>query len=141
MTPAQILRSQETRNREIRAKEDAIKRRLQRSNDNNKKSAQKSAAALANKAKGTGKTFTKSYTTQKILGADKGFTKSDYGVGAGAAIPYQIGDSKSTVAIKATGGKPKPKPTASQSVGKAKTAAGKAWANAREDAIKKRLNK
>lgn len=106
-TPASPFRSPE-----IIAKENAIKARLQRANNDNKASAQKSVnAQLAAYKKGKNKnkpiTFTKTYNTQAIKGADQGFTPSDYGVGAGAAIPYQIGDSKATAAAQYT---PKPAP-------------------------------
>jgi hypothetical protein len=95
MTPAEP-----TRDAAIKAKENAIKSRLSRLNTTNKLAAQK----VVNKQRSTyaknkpakGKTFMKQYNTQAIKGAKEGFTPSDYGVGAGAAIPYQIGESKAT---------------------------------------------
>jgi hypothetical protein len=73
----------------VKAKEDAIKRRLDA--DNTK------AKWNANKALVTKKSGTSQYDVKKIAGADKGFTQSDYGVGDGAAIPYQIQTDKGTV--------------------------------------------
>ncbi len=104
--------SDPSRSSQIRSKEAAITRRLSEVNSKNKKTASRavmSGAIKLKKAKKYG-TITKSYDTQKILGADKGFTKSDYGVGSGAAIPYQIGAGKGKVS--ATVARPKPKPKA-----------------------------
>lgn len=94
MTPAQPTRSQE-----IKAKEDAIKKRLDAAN---KPAAAKATANVARdlaslKKKGKTGTASSSYSAKSILGADKGFTKSDYGVGSGAAIPYQIGNTTKKV--------------------------------------------
>lgn len=94
MTPAAPTRSQE-----IIAKENAIKKRLAKSNEDAKVAAGKNMnkkLAILKKRKQTG-VVSSSYNTQSILGANKGFAKSDYGVGAGAAIPYQIGTEKQSV--------------------------------------------
>ena len=114
MTPASPYRSPE-----ILAKEKAIKDRLATWNTSNQKSAQtKANKQVADwKKKLSGKpnsgwastplkdaprTFTQNYNTQAIKGADQGFTPSDYGVGAGAAIPYQIGTTSNTASAKYT---------------------------------------
>lgn len=78
-----------------RAREDAIKRRLAKSN----KKARAKAKGKINKKKGG----TKSYKEQYIRGKSQGYSQSDYGVGAGAAIPYQIARRSETVS------RPKPK--------------------------------
>lgn len=100
--------SDNKRQSQIAAKEKAIKRRLAAGSLKDKDKAKKYVQAKAKTAAGTGKTFNAKYTSKQILGADKGFAKSDYGVGAGAAIPYQVGDVK--VNVSATASKPKPKP-------------------------------
>jgi nucleoid-associated protein YgaU len=99
-----------SRDAQIKAKEDAIKRKLAKDSSGDKAKALKLAQAKAKLAPGTGKKFTAQYTTKNILGEDKGFSKSDYGVGAGAAIPYQIGSGRASVSATATKPKPKPKP-------------------------------
>lgn len=76
-----------------RAREAAIKRRLKKSN----KKARSKAYASINKKKG-GK---KKYKEQYIRGSDQGYRRSDYGVGHGAAIPYQIARRTETVKRKA----------------------------------------
>jgi LysM repeat protein len=100
---------------EIEAKEAAIKKRLDAANKPALTKAKADVAKDLAKLKAGGKSGTakSSYTTQGILGSDKGFTKSDYGVGdnSGAAIPYQIGNSTKTVTTKYTAPyKPKPIP-------------------------------
>lgn len=100
----------DSRAAQIKSKEDAIKRRLEKDSSAAKSKAQQAASAKAKLAKGTGKKFTVNYNTQSILGENKGFTKSDYGVGAGAAIPYQIGSGKGSVSATASKPAPKPKP-------------------------------
>lgn len=106
----------------IASKEAAIKRRLSKDNAKAKGKALASVKSQAVKNKGSGKTFTKSYTGQGIAGKDKGFTKSDYGVLEGAAIPYQITKNlKSKVSATASKGpKRTPKPI-SNSKGKGHT--------------------
>ncbi|MFE1914986.1 hypothetical protein [Streptomyces anandii] len=88
-----------TRSQQILAKENAIKNRLNGINTQNRV---KATAQVSNDIKKLLKkhksgTVTKSYKTQSILGANKGFSKSDYGVGQGAGIPYQIGTSTQKV--------------------------------------------
>jgi hypothetical protein len=80
----------------IMAKENAIKARLDKTNNLNKVKAQSSVAKELAALKKRGRTgvASRSYESQGILGADKGFSQSDYGVGAGAAIPYQIGTNQ-----------------------------------------------
>lgn len=110
-----------SREAEIKAREDAIKRRLEETNKKNKDTATKTLdKRLKDMAlKGKYGKVTEKYQTQQILGADKGFTKSDYGVGAGAAIPYQIGTAEKTVSResvrpeKPRAYKPKPKSSSS----------------------------
>lgn len=106
-----------SRDRAILLKENAIKAKLNKYNQTNKTSAQtklnKTVADYGKKKPPKSRTFTQQYATQSIKGADKGFSKSDYGVGAGAAIPYQIGSGQSTASAtyNPPGTKPKPKPT------------------------------
>lgn len=69
---------------QIKAKQSAIQRRLDKSNAKNKAAAEKKA--------GKGKTAT--WNTQYVKGKSQGYTKSDYGVGMGAAIPYSVGTTK-----------------------------------------------
>lgn len=101
-----------TRSSAILAKENAIKAKLNKYNVANKKSATAQATKklkpwLKGKKAHTSTAF---YNTQSIKGADKGFTKSDYGVGAGAAIPYQIGTDRQVAKV-THNPNPKPKPT------------------------------
>lgn len=83
---------------EIKGREDAIKRKLDVKNNANRTTALKSI----NSAKGG----TATYGTQVISGPNTGtgYSKSDYGAGTGAAIPYRIENSAGTVS------KAKPKP-------------------------------
>ncbi|MFE1145192.1 LysM peptidoglycan-binding domain-containing protein [Streptomyces rochei] len=99
----------DNRSAEIKARENAIKRRLEQESSKARSAALKDVRSQAGKAGGTGKTFTKNYTTKSILGENKGFTKSDYGVGNGAAIPYQVGNATAKVSATATK-KPKKQP-------------------------------
>lgn len=101
-----------TRDQQIKAKEDAIKRRLASDSSKAKATAQSKVnkAAAARAKLGKYGTVTGSYDTKKILGSKEGFSKSDYGVGAGAAIPYQIGSGKGSVSKTINKPKPKPKP-------------------------------
>jgi len=101
------------REKAIKAKETAIQKRLDSANSKSKEAAVKDVKAQAAKAKGTGKTFNKNYSTEAILGSNKGFTKSDFGVSNGAAIPYQIGKATGKASATATKKKKpqyKPKP-------------------------------
>lgn len=96
-----------SRDVQIAGREAAIKRKLDKSNMAN----QRTALASINKKTGG----TKKYATKEIAGADKGFTKSDYGVGLGAAIPYQITDGSGSVTkerekLRQIEAKPKAKP-------------------------------
>jgi hypothetical protein len=86
MNPAQQMRS-----KEIAKRERAIKDRLSKNN-----------AANLKKAK-----VGKAYNYEYLKDEREGFTDSDYGVGDGAAIPYQIGSAKVTKPKK---GSPKPPP-------------------------------
>lgn len=119
MTASGVMKSTSVRDREIRAKENAILARLSRTNSNNRLSAQNKvnsqARAYGKRKPVKGKTFVSSYETQKIKGADQGFSKSDYGVGAGAAIPYQIGIQKNTATAKYTPKVPRIKKPAAKS--------------------------
>lgn len=103
-----------TRSNAILAKENAIKAKLATWNTSNKKSSQtklnKTVANYAKKKPPKPRMFNQQYSTQVIKGADKGFAKSDYGVGDGAAIPYQIGNQQATVSAKYVPPKAKPKP-------------------------------
>lgn len=95
---------------QIKAKKDAITRKLQLNN----RAAQVAAGKKINPKKGG----VASYVTEKIAGREKGFGESDFGVGAGAAIPYQITKTTNTVKKAAPGkkvlvastGKLKPRP-------------------------------
>jgi hypothetical protein len=95
-----------TRAQDIKTREDAIKRKLEETNHKNWLAAQ---AKISSKTGGT-----KTYDAKVIdsgTGAAKGMSKSDYGSGSGAAIPYQVGTAKWT-ATKANPKAPKPKPPA-----------------------------
>jgi hypothetical protein len=78
-----------SRSKLILDKENAIKRRLAAQNEKNKTSAY-------NKITKRSSSGYRDYNTQSIK-TGNGFTKSDYGVGNGAAIPYQLQDTKKTV--------------------------------------------
>lgn len=98
MTPAEP-----TRTKEIKAREDAIRRKLFAQNHKNQAVAR---SKINPKTGGT-----KTYETQRISGSREGFEKSDYGVGAGAAIPYQILKGTGKISVnKSKYQKPKPKP-------------------------------
>ncbi|MGS2592248.1 hypothetical protein [Streptomyces hebeiensis] len=79
------------RKTEISMREAAIKRRLAKANND---ARNKTIKSIDPKKGGT-----KSYTTQSIK-TGGGFTKSDYGVGSGAAIPYQLSNTKKTITVK-----------------------------------------
>lgn len=71
----------------------AIQRRLDKEN----KAAEVGAKVKSSKMTPKGGKFTPTnYQEKYIKGEKEGFTKSDYGVGAGAAIPYQIGSKTKT---------------------------------------------
>lgn len=98
------------RNPEIAAREKAIKDRLAKLNGASKTKATSTVAAqlAAMKKKKQYGNISQKYDVQSILGANKGFAQSDYGVDQGAAIPYQIGTKQE--AISASNLKPTPKP-------------------------------
>lgn len=112
MTPASPLRDQE-----VMQRENAIKKRLNAANQKNKIKATGEVAAdmsawKKKHPKGGTHIASKNYTTQGILGADKGYSKSDYGVDQGAAIPYEIGTTNHTVSkVSVPWGKGKGKPS------------------------------
>lgn len=90
-----------SRDAKIKAKEDAIKRRLEKGNSANRSAALKSAQADAKKAAGTGKTITKSYKNE-VINKGGGYAKSDYGVDVGAAIPWKTAVQEAKVSVKAS---------------------------------------
>lgn len=90
-----------TRDQQVKAREDAIKRRLEQGNSKNRSAALKSAQADAKKAAGTGKTITKTYKNE-VINRGGGYAKSDYGVDVGAAIPWKTEVQNAKVAVKAT---------------------------------------
>lgn len=90
-----------SRDAQVKAREAAIKRRLEAGNSKNRSAALKSAQAEAKKAAGSGKTITKSYKNESIE-KGKGYAKSDYGVDIGAAIPWKTAVQEAKVAVKAS---------------------------------------
>lgn len=97
-----------TRDQQITAKENAIKKRLQKRNTTNQiKAKGQVAAELSKMRKGHRRgDVVRKYQTQAIRGSKEGYAKSDFGVGAGAAVPYQIGTYTN---LEAGSTKPKPK--------------------------------
>lgn len=91
------MASTDSREKQIAVKHGAVKRAIQASNSKASKKAKDSI-----KKKGTA-----SYKEQYLKGSKQGFTKSDYGVGKGAAIPYQVGTNTAKVS---KGIKTRPKP-------------------------------
>jgi hypothetical protein len=73
----------------VKGQGDAIRRRLMQSNVKNE------AAAKAQIKKQKGGSAT--YKSQYIRGSNEGFSPSDFGIDAGAAIPYQIGTKTHTI--------------------------------------------
>lgn len=90
-----------SRDAKVKAKEDAIKRRLEKGNSANRSAALKSAQADAKKAAGTGKTISKTYKNE-VINKGGGYAKSDYGVDVGAAIPWKTAVQEAKVSVKAT---------------------------------------
>jgi LysM repeat protein len=90
-----------SRDAKVKAKEDAIKRRLEKGNSANRSAALKSAQADAKKAAGTGKTISKTYKNE-VINKGGGYAKSDYGVDVGAAIPWKTNVQNAKVAVTAT---------------------------------------
>ncbi|HEY9259032.1 hypothetical protein [Chitinophaga sp.] len=76
------------RDYQIMMKRNAIERKL--SDDN--RAGMTKAIGAANKSKKNS-----TYSEGRILGQKEGFTNSDFGVGAGAAIPYQVANTTKTV--------------------------------------------
>lgn len=103
-----------SRENEIASKRGAIERRLNQKSAAGKNSATQAANIEAAKLRrqNKGGKVTKSYTTDYIKGDKEGFSRSDFGVGKGAAIPYQIG-TKTDKVIKDVRrvNTPKPKPS------------------------------
>lgn len=106
-----------SRSWEIKKRKDALTRKLQAEN----RASQKKALNSIDSKKGG----SKSYNVKSIPGKEKGFTDSDFGVGAGAGIPYQITNSKGTAS------KPKPGKKSGQRFQQASKAKDKAAAVAR----------
>jgi len=106
------------RNSEIASKRNAIQRRLTQNSAAGKNSATQAANIEAAKLRrqNKGGKVTKKYTQEYIKGEKEGFSSSDFGVGKGAAIPYQIGKKTNTInrdvrKVNIPKPKPKPKPT------------------------------
>lgn len=137
MTPASP-----TRDQQIVAKENAIKKRITWNNTKNRLRATADANKEFTKKKGKAPVV-KTYDTQKLLGEKEGYTKSDYGIGQGAAIPYQIKSGKDTVvkskAARDAAKNPPPKLGTPPSFG-AKKAARDAISQARANAIARRAS-
>lgn len=103
---APMKAAEPSRDSQVKAREDAIKRKLEGTNRKNKMTA----LTKINPRKGG----SQSYDTKRVSGPKDGFAKSDYGVDPGAAIPYQILAGKGKVSINKPrpSVKPKPKPKA-----------------------------
>lgn len=72
-----------SRESKIQAQQAAIQRRLDIKNNQ----AKRGSKNIVKGGKGSADNYQYSY----IRGADEGYSKSDYGIGGGAAIPYQVG--------------------------------------------------
>jgi hypothetical protein len=104
--PMQSASPTNSRSAEIAAKELAVRRKLSDYNSKNKNSA------LVKLKKNKAKVATERYNLKSIRTGD-GFTRSDYGVGKGAGIPYQIKQTSATVNKGRPNFKPpKPRPKA-----------------------------